>query len=238
MLGREDEREASRWSSVEPGSCFSRYVGGMIIEDQLDRGAGWISGVETLEEFDELPAAVAVSNERMDLPGKQVDSGQQAQRAMTFVLVIPREGRVDAGLGRQIGCCGCDGLDSRLFVVGNDRHSLDGFVRLGGGSLQNLDLAINAQNLGHLLLELGIATFQIVAHLVRLDFLLAEDLAHRSLNQPGETFVPRRRAVLACVTCQKPRRPQLMRIAVLLALAARQRPPPGVGLRRTEPAST
>src|SRR6476619_2158316 len=87
------------------------------------------------------------SDQRMDLAGKQVDSGQQAQRAMTFVLVIPREGRVDAGLGRQIGCGGCDGLDSRLFVVGNDRHSLDGFARLGGGSLQNLDLAINAPRL-------------------------------------------------------------------------------------------
>src|ERR1700682_232728 len=70
----------------------------MIIEDQLDRGAGRISGVETLEEFDEFSAAVAVSDERMNLPGKQVDSGQQAKRAMTFVLVIPREGRVDAGL--------------------------------------------------------------------------------------------------------------------------------------------
>ena len=100
MLGREGKLEASRRSSVEPGCCFSRYVRGMIIEDQLDRGAGRISGVETLEEFDELPAAVAVSDERMDLPGKQVDSGQQAQRAMTFVLVIPRQGRVDAGLGR------------------------------------------------------------------------------------------------------------------------------------------
>ena len=118
MLGRDGKLEASGRSSVEPGSCFSRYVRGMIIEDQLDRGAGRISGVETLEEFDELPAAVAVSDERMDLPGKQVDSGQQAQRAMTFVLVIPREARVDAGLGRQIGCGGRDGLDSRLFVVG------------------------------------------------------------------------------------------------------------------------
>lgn len=97
MLGREGKLEASRRSSVEPGSCFSRYVRRMIIEDQLDRGTGRISGVETLEEFDELPAAVAVSDERMDLPGKQVDSGQQAQRAMTFVLIIPRKGGVDAG---------------------------------------------------------------------------------------------------------------------------------------------
>jgi hypothetical protein len=73
----------------------------------------------------------------LDLPGKQVDSGRQAQRAMTFVLVIPREGRVDAGPGRQIGCGGCDGLDSRLFVVGNDRHSPDGFARRGGSSLRH-----------------------------------------------------------------------------------------------------
>jgi hypothetical protein len=35
----------------------------MIIEDQLDRSVGRISGAETLEEFDELPAAVTVSDE-------------------------------------------------------------------------------------------------------------------------------------------------------------------------------
>src|SRR5712691_11157458 len=142
MLGREGKREASSRSSVEPGSCFSRYVRGMIVEDQLDRGAGRISGVEKLEEFDELPAAVAVSDERMDLAGKQVDSSQQAQRAMAFVLVIPRKGGMDAGHGRQIGCRRCDGLDSRLFVVGNDRHSLDGSARPGGGFFQNPDVAI------------------------------------------------------------------------------------------------
>ena len=41
--------------------------------------------------------------------------------------------------------------------------------------------------------------------------------------------MPRRRAALACVTCQKPRRPQLMRIAVLLGLVARQRHRPWFG---------
>ena len=30
---------------------------GMIVEDQLDRGAGRIGGIEKLEEFDELAAA-------------------------------------------------------------------------------------------------------------------------------------------------------------------------------------
>src|SRR5437899_12508037 len=125
MLGCEGKLEASGRSSVEPGSCFSRYVRRMIIEDQLDRGTGRISGVETLEEFDELPAVVAVSDKRMDLPGKQDESSQQAERTMAFILMIPRTGGVDAGLGRQIGCRRCDALDPRSCVVVNARYSLD-----------------------------------------------------------------------------------------------------------------
>ena len=109
MLGREGKLEASRRSRVEPGSCFSRYVRGMIIEDQLDRGAGRISGVETLEEFDELPAAVAVSDERMDLPGKQVDSGQQAQHrwlsAQPWPALVTRY-LLDHRRGREIDRAG------------------------------------------------------------------------------------------------------------------------------------
>src|SRR4051794_3672892 len=47
----EGKLEASRRSSVEPGCCFSRYVRRMIIEDQLDRGAGRISGVRAAQLF-------------------------------------------------------------------------------------------------------------------------------------------------------------------------------------------
>ena len=42
----------------------------MIVEDQLDRRAGRIGGIEKLEEFDELAAAMAVSDKRVDLPGE------------------------------------------------------------------------------------------------------------------------------------------------------------------------
>lgn len=73
MLGREGKLEVACRSCVEPGSGFSRYVGGMIIEDQLDRGPGRIGGIEELEEFYELSAAVAVFDERVDLPGEQVN---------------------------------------------------------------------------------------------------------------------------------------------------------------------
>ena len=41
-------------------------------------------------------APVAVLDQGMDLAGEQVDASQQAERAMALVLMITREGRVDA----------------------------------------------------------------------------------------------------------------------------------------------
>jgi hypothetical protein len=46
----------------------------MIVEDQLDRGAGRIGGIEKFEEFDELFAAVAISDESVDLSSEQPPS--------------------------------------------------------------------------------------------------------------------------------------------------------------------
>ena len=114
VLGREREVEAACRSCVEPGSGFSRYVCGMIVEDQLDRGAGRVGGVEKLEEFDELAAAVTVSDERVDLSSEQINPGQQAERAIAFVLMIPREGGMDAWHRWQIRRRRRDGLDSRF----------------------------------------------------------------------------------------------------------------------------
>src|SRR5215470_3649998 len=66
---------------------------------------------------------------------------------MTFILMIARKGRMDAWHGRQIRRRGRDGLDPRLFVIGDDRHRLARFLRLGCGLLQDLDLAIDTQDL-------------------------------------------------------------------------------------------
>ena len=114
VLGCERELEAAERSSGQPSFGFSGDVRGMIVEDQLDRSAGRIGRIEQLEELDELSAAVAVSDQGMHLAGEQIDPGQQAERAMAFVLIVTREGRVDAGFGRQIRRSRRNGLDSRL----------------------------------------------------------------------------------------------------------------------------
>src|SRR6266700_3909930 len=89
--------------SLETSLGFLGDVCGMIVEDQLDRRMGRIGGINELEEFDELAAAVAISHEGVNLAGQQVDTGQQADRAVALVFVIAREGRVNVRLGRQIG---------------------------------------------------------------------------------------------------------------------------------------
>ena len=94
----------------------------MIIEDQFDRGTGRVSGIEQPKEFDELSAAMAIPDQGVNLAGEQINPRQQAERAMTLVLMIAREGRVDCGHGRQIRGGRGDGLDSWLFIVGDDRH--------------------------------------------------------------------------------------------------------------------
>jgi hypothetical protein len=70
-------------------------------------------------------------------------------------------------------------------------------------------LPVDAEDLGHLGLERGIALFQVVAHLMRLDFVLGEDLADRSLGQPAQAWMSGGRSVLAGVRSEQPGGPQL-----------------------------
>ena len=57
MLGCEDECEASLGLGGDPRSGFPGNMGRMIVEDQLDGSLRRISGVELLEEADELARA-------------------------------------------------------------------------------------------------------------------------------------------------------------------------------------
>src|SRR5215475_8576679 len=223
MRGCEGELEAADRLLCEPGVGLFRDVRGMIVEDQLDRGVSWVGGIQNLEKFDEFTAAMTVPDERVNLSGEQINTGQQTNSAMAFVFVIACEGRMHAGLGWQVRRRIGDRLNAWLFIIRNDR---DGIARLLFGSrrglLDELDLAINTQNLSHLLLELRVAAFQIIADLVRLDLLLVKDLDQGALSQLGEATMPLWRPMLTRMACEKARRPQFVRVAEFLGLTAGQ----------------
>jgi len=68
MLGREvnSKRPAGHVASHALGLLGD--VGRVIVEDELDGGAGRISGIEKLEEFDELSASMRSLTRAWTLP--------------------------------------------------------------------------------------------------------------------------------------------------------------------------
>src|SRR5215813_4151535 len=59
-------------------------VGGMVVEDELDRGVGGVSGIEEFEKFNEFAAAVTFPDEGVDVASEQTDPGHQGQGAVTL----------------------------------------------------------------------------------------------------------------------------------------------------------
>src|SRR5215468_3719564 len=198
MLGREDEFETASRLIGEPGPGFLGDMRGMIVEDQLDRRMGRIGSIDELEEFDEFAAAMAVLDQGVNLAGKQIDTGQQTDCAVALVLVVACEGRVAARLRRQVRGRRSERLNAGLLVIRDDRHFIAGLLFCGGcGLFNDLDLAIDAQNLRHLLFELRVTSLQVIAHLVWLYFLPIEYGAQGALSQFGKAAVPLCRALLA-----------------------------------------
>ena len=101
---------------------------------------------------------MALLDTGMHLTGQQIDPGQQAQRAVTFVFMVASEAGMNAGLRRQIGCGVADRLDARLLVIGDDRD----VTRTGVGRAQHRDLAIDAEHICHFRLKRGVGGLDVV----------------------------------------------------------------------------
>ena len=99
---------------------------------------------------------------------------------------------------------------------------------------QHRHLSVDTKDRGHLGLKLGIALFQVVAYLVRLDFLLGQNFADRPLGQLAQAGMPSRGSVLPGMRGEQPGGPQFVGITQLSGLAARQCHQPGFGLGRDD----
>jgi hypothetical protein len=103
VLGSEGELEAARGLLGEPGFGLLGDMSRMIIQDEVDRRVGGIAFVEKFEKLDELPTAVVLFDQGVNLAGNKVDAGQQADRAVALVFMVAGEGRMNTGLGRRSG---------------------------------------------------------------------------------------------------------------------------------------
>jgi hypothetical protein len=60
-------------------------MGGMVVENNLDRGVGGVGGVKKLEKLNEFTTAVAFLDQSMDVAGEQIDARHQGQGARVRV---------------------------------------------------------------------------------------------------------------------------------------------------------
>ena len=120
----------------------------------------------------------------VDKPGDEVDGCRKRDCAKPFVFVVALDGRVLARPGRQIRCRGGDRLNARLLIVGD--HS-DGPLCLRQCA-QHFRCCVDFQNFGLALVEGRVTAFQIITHLVGLDWLAVQVsctvLAATSARQP------------------------------------------------------
>ena len=161
----------------KPARGLARDMGGMVVENDFDRGVGRVGGVEELQKLNEFATAMAFLDQGMDVTGEQIDTGHQGQGAVALVLVITHHGRAGAGEWRAIRRGRPDRLDPGFLIVRDDGKApaTAAVLALCRVPTQHRDLPVDTEDFGHLGLELRIALFQVVAHLVRLDFLLGQD---------------------------------------------------------------
>src|SRR5215469_5665909 len=175
MRRRERERKAANRLRGKPARGLARDMGGMVVENDLDRGVGRVSPVEELKKLDEFAAAVAFLDQGMDVTGEQIDTRHQGQGAVALVLVIAHHSRADAGKWRAIRRGRSDRLNPWFLVVRDDGEAPATAVLalvLPAFSLatHHRHLPVDTEDFGHFGLELRIALLQVVAHLVRPHF--------------------------------------------------------------------
>ena len=136
-------------------------MGRMVVQDDLDPNALGILGVQGLEELDELAAAVPVPDQPDHFARGKVKPGQQADRAMPDILLVPAPRGELPWHGRQVGRRWADSLDPGLLLVTDTDDSAVGGLR--NGQVQ-LHLLMNVQHLHHLGLELGVAPLMGLQH--------------------------------------------------------------------------
>ena len=158
----ECEGKAANGLRRQPARGLARDMGGMVVENDLDRGVGRIGGIEQLEKFNEFAAAVAFLDEGVNVTGEQIDTGHQGQGA---VGVCTRDHASRLG-----GCRAVAGDPARSYRSPGSRASRrkrrwrgpTGAV-LALGVLpfrpQHRHLPVDTQDLGDLGLERGIALF-------------------------------------------------------------------------------
>src|SRR5579862_625726 len=107
----------------EPFQDLGVLVGGVVVDDDMDGPFGWRSGIDDVEEADELLMAMALHALADDLAFEDIESGEQGGSSVSFIVV--GDGAGAPLLHRQARLRTVERLDLALLIDRKD----DGVVR-------------------------------------------------------------------------------------------------------------
>ena len=96
-----DELEAV-WNGREVSFRFFGNVGGMIIKDHSNLYIWSIEGIKFLKKISELCTAMPVLNISMNMARNKINGGQKGNNAVSFIFIIPSDGRVSSRNGWKV----------------------------------------------------------------------------------------------------------------------------------------
>jgi hypothetical protein len=220
MLGRVNVLESSR-ARMRIGHRFLRNVRRVAVQHNTNNSALGVVRIKLLEQADEFDAAVEVFNISKDVAAVQVNGGKYLQRAVTKVFILVTLSGELARHRGQTECGLANGLHARLLI---DADGVDGVgprVMNRIGSVDR-DISIDHQYFLHLAVEVWVALCEVVAKLVKLDFVVVvvEEAPHCALASLGQACKSLSLGLFAKKSRQRRNSPQISREAVIFGLAA------------------
>src|SRR5918999_373264 len=215
MFRRKYKTESLR-SARQVALCLLRGMRGMVIQQQPQLNARWITFIKLLQKRNEVAAVVCVAYNLDHFASVKVQSRQQRHPPQSLVFVVAQMTRMFAGNWRPIWSSVCQRLDTRFLVVRNshevwflDRPTNHSFI-------YDFHLFVNVQYRGHLLLELRIAALHIIADLMRSDLGLRKYPVQFGPAQLVQFIIASRFAFLVDVGHQQSIGPQFLLITQVL----------------------
>src|SRR5208337_4521585 len=113
---REVEDEAGM--PCQPFPDLGRFVGGVVVEDDMDQLARWNCRLDGVEETDELLMPMALHTFSDDLALQHIEGGEQGGGAVTLIVVGHRA--APSRLQRQPWLGAVERLNLAFFIHGQD----------------------------------------------------------------------------------------------------------------------
>ena len=108
------EMEGPAWMARQPGQHFGMFVGGVVVEDNVDRLVSQSLAFDGVEKTDEFEVAVTLHAAADHRAVEHAECGEEGGGAVSLVVVC--HGLAPAGLYRQPGLRAVERLDLTLFI--------------------------------------------------------------------------------------------------------------------------